>query len=121
MRSSLAHRPDESLRACLRAHYGLAVAELTFLPLGQDSSAWVYRARTADDTTYFLKVRAHLTNEPGLLVPRYLYDHGIARVIAPLPTATGALWTNVGAYALILYPFVAGKTGMAHGMSERQW
>jgi spectinomycin phosphotransferase len=81
----------------------------------------VYRARTSDDSAYFLKVRLSVANEPGLLVPRYLRDQGIAHVIAPLPATTGALWTTAGGYALILYPFVAGATGMERGMSDRQW
>ncbi len=116
MREPPAHLPDETLRACLRTHYGLAVDELTFLPLGHDSSAWVYRARTAGGV-YFLKARTRVDNEPGLLVPRYLHDHGIA----PLPTIAGTLWTMADDYALILYPFIAGTTGMERGMSERQW
>jgi spectinomycin phosphotransferase len=69
----------------------------------------------------FVKVRTGVTNEAGLLVPRFLRDQGIARVVAPLPTATGALWASVGDYALILYPFVAGVTGMERGMSDGQW
>lgn len=113
--------PDETLRASLYAHYRLSAADLTFLPLGHDSSAWVYRAQTIDGAAYFLKVRASVVNEPGLLVPRYLHDHGIARVVAPLPTTSGTLWTTVAGYALIVYPFVAGRTGMQGGMSEQQW
>ncbi len=121
MREPPANLPDETLRACLRARYGLIVDELTFLPIGHDSSAWVYRARTVGDGAYFLKVRTQVTNEPGLLVPRYLRDHGVERVVAPLLTGEGALWTTAGAYALILYPFVAGTTATERGMSERQW
>jgi spectinomycin phosphotransferase len=112
---------DETLRTSLGARYGLAVADLTFLPLGHDSSAWVYRVGTADGTRYFLKVRRHVTNPPSLVVPRYLHDHGIARVIAPLPTNTQTLWTEVEGYALIVYPFVASTTGMERGMTPRQW
>jgi spectinomycin phosphotransferase len=112
---------EETLRTCLRARYGLAVAELAFLPLGHDSAAWVYRVWAADGSSYFLKVRLRMANEAGLLVPRYLQDHGIARVIAPLPTLERALWTTADGYALILYPFVAGRTGKDQGMSEQQW
>jgi spectinomycin phosphotransferase len=112
---------DDTLAANLRTHYGLAVTTVTFLPLGHDSSAWVYRVQADDEASYFLKVRTSVTNAPSLLVPRYLQEHGVAHVLAPLPTATGALWAEVAGYALILYPFIAGTTGMAQGMTEAQW
>jgi spectinomycin phosphotransferase len=112
---------DESLRAALGARYGLAVTDLTFLPLGHDASAWVYRVETAGGPPYFLKVRRHVTNPSSLLVPHYLHDRGIAQVIAPLPTNTKTLWADVDGYALIVYPFVAATTGMDHGMAPRQW
>ena len=105
----------------MRARYGLAVVELAFLPLGHDASAWVYRVRAADGGTYFLKARLGAINEAGLAVPRALHDRGGAQVVAPLPTTTGALWTDAGDYALILYPFVAGTTGMERGMTAQQW
>jgi spectinomycin phosphotransferase len=113
--------PNDTLDAGLRAHYGLAVTALSFLPLGQDSSAWVYRVRTADDASYFLKVRTSVTNAPSLLVPRYLHDQGVSSVIAPLPTSSGVLWAALAGYALILYPFIAGTSGMEHGMAPHQW
>ena len=116
-----ANLPDDTVATGLRTHYGLAVTAITFLPLGHDTAAWVYRVQTVDDTAYFLKVRVSVTNAPSLLVPRYLQEHGVAQVIAPLPTTTGALWAEVAGYALILYPFVAGTTGMAHGMTSPQW
>ena len=106
---------DDTLRACLRARYGLAIVELDFLPLGHDALARVYRARAADGGAYFVKARRGAVNEAGLAVPRYLHERGIARVVAPLPTTTGALWTAAGDYALVLYPFVAGATGMERG------
>src|SRR2546423_1259401 len=113
--------PDDTLGTSLRTHYGLAIMAVTFLQLGQDSSAWVYRVQTADDAAYFLKVRKSVANASGLLVPRFLQEHGVAQVIAPLPTTTGALWAEVGSYALILYPFIDGTTGMTHGMAYHQW
>jgi spectinomycin phosphotransferase len=121
MREPPANLPNDTLCACLRARYELIPTELTFLPLGHDASAWVYRVRAADGGVYFLKVRLSVTNEAGLAVPRYLQDHGVARVIAPLPTATGALWATAGDYALMLYPFVAGVTGMERGLADQQW
>ena len=121
MREPPVDLPDEALRASLHAQYGLAVIELTFLSLGHDSLAWVYRVRTADGTSYFLKVRQRVVNEPSLLVPCYLHDQGITQVIAPLPTTTQTLRTEVDGYALILYPFVAGTSGKDQGMTRSQW
>jgi spectinomycin phosphotransferase len=112
---------DAALRACLRDHYGVVVTQLAYLPIGDDSLAWVYRAQTADSGYYFLKVRTRVGNEAGFHVPRYLYEQGVPQVVAPLPTTTGSLWASVGDYILILYPFIAGVTGMAHGMADQQW
>jgi spectinomycin phosphotransferase len=121
MREPPAHLSSEMLCTCLEDHYDLAVAELSFLSLGSDSSAWGYRARTADGIEYFLKVRAGAVNEAGLHVPRYLCDQGIAGVVAPLPTRAGTLWTNVAGAALILYPFITGRAGMERGLADQQW
>ena len=113
---------QESLIAGLLARYGLAVAELTFLPLGNDAAAWVYQVRSSDGAEYFLKVRARLPSEAGLRVPHYLREQGITQIVAPLPTLTGELLASVAGYSLILYPFVAGTSGMrSGGLSERQW
>jgi spectinomycin phosphotransferase len=121
MREPPAGLPGDALAAGLRAGYGLDVAGLAFLPLGHDAAAWVYRVETAGGPPYFLKVRRRVTNAPSLLVPRFLHDQGITQVVAPLPTIAGALWGEVAGYALLLYPFVAGATGMDQGMTEPQW
>lgn len=112
--------PEGTLEAALRTHYGLAVTATTLLSLGQDTAAWVYRVQTAADV-YFVKVRRRVSNVASLVVPRYLHDQGIAHVVAPLCTTFGALWADVAGYALTLYPFVAGRTGMVQGMAPAQW
>lgn len=112
---------DDVLLAALVDQYGLAATDLLFLPLGHDASAWVYRAQIADGSTYFVKLRIAVTNPAALLVPRYLHDHGVEQVVAPVPTRTGSLWVAAGAYALIVYPFVAGVTGMDQGLTADQW
>lgn len=121
MREPPADLSLEILRAALDECYGLTTTDLTFLPLGHDASAWVYRVRSSGNAAFFLKVRRSIFNEPGLLVPRYLQEEGIEQVIAPLPTLTGALWTQVGSHAIILYPFMEGTTGKDGGMTPRQW
>ena len=96
--------PHDAVIASVRAGYNIPAASLEFLPLGHDSSAWVYRARGEDGVVYFLKVPEGAVHEPGLVVPRYLRDRGLDHAVAPLPTVAGALWAALGGFALILYP-----------------
>jgi spectinomycin phosphotransferase len=123
MREPPINLSDATILACLQTQYGLSIDDLTFLPLGHDSLAWVYRAVAANGATYFVKARLNLNNPPSLLVPRYLHDHGVQQVIAPLPTRTQSLFASIGetGYALIVYPFVAGTSGMDQGMTDSQW
>lgn len=108
------------LHTALYTTYGISAREVRFLPLGHDSSAWVYAAQGADDKRYFLKLRTSVSNPTSLLVPRYLRDQGLP-VAAPRPTRDGALWTNVTPYALIVYPFIDGASAMQQGMDAAQW
>jgi spectinomycin phosphotransferase len=112
---------NESIEASIQASYDIVVTSLTFLPLGHDSSAWVYRAEAVGGAAYFLKLRRGAVCEPGLVVPRHLRDRGVAHVVAPLPTATGALWADLGEFVLILYPFIEARAGMDAGLTEDQW
>ena len=120
------HEPPVNLTpaqivARLRAAFGITATDLVFLPLGHDAAAWVYRVQADDGGVYFLKVRLRVTNEAGLLVPRYLQNQGIRNVVAPLPGVTGALWTHINGYALILYPFVTGTNGIQRRPTDDQW
>lgn len=121
MREPPAGISDESLRLALAEQFDLTIVALTFLPLGHDSAAWVYRAEAASGAAYFVKLRLRVDNPAALLVPRYLQDHGVTQVVAPLPTLTGSLWAPAGEHALILYPFVTGGTGMEQGLAAEQW
>lgn len=113
--------PDARISAAVQQHYGLHLTTLAFLPLGRDVRAWAYRATTADDAPLFLKLRQGNVNEAALRVPRYLADHGVLHVVAPLPTQDHRLWVGVEAFTLTLYPFIAGHTGGVHGLPERHW
>lgn len=121
MREPPADLPTSSLRDALASDYGLLAGEISFLPIGHDGNAWAFRAHTRDGASYFLKARRRIENEAGLLIPHFLHERGVARVVAPLATGRGALWTVAADYALIVYPFHSGATGLAAGMSDRQW
>ncbi|HWQ15682.1 MAG TPA: aminoglycoside phosphotransferase family protein [Roseiflexaceae bacterium] len=113
--------PHEHIRACLRDAYGVRAPEIAFLPLGADVNTAVYRTVADDGNPYFVKLRSGPFDELSVALPRWLSDQGIAHIIPPVVTRDGRLWTCVGAFTVILYPFVAGQDGFAVALSERQW
>lgn len=112
---------DEKIITCLQDEYGLPVVQVAFLPLGADHNAAVYRAVTADETPYFVKLRRGVFDEISVALPKFLSDQGIRQIIAPLATRTGQLWASLDAFKLILYPFVAGHNGYEADLSARHW
>src|SRR3989475_3740434 len=111
---------EEDLRACLQDQYDLCPVTLTFLPLGHDYDAGMYRVESEQGTAYLLKVTSRPLYEPRCLVPRYLNDQGITSVVAPIPTRSGALWTKLVDWTVIVYPFIDGDTSLT-GMTNEQW
>ena len=95
--------PEEQLRACFQDQYDLYPVTLEFLPLGLDYNAGVYRVVSEQGTAYLLKVTSRPLYEPRCLVPRYLNDQGITSVVAPIPTRSGALWTKLVDWTLIVF------------------
>ncbi|MDQ2784044.1 MAG: aminoglycoside phosphotransferase family protein [Chloroflexota bacterium] len=116
---------DETLRACLRDHYGLHVTQIAFLPIGNDVDTAVYRVVADDATPYFLKLRSWARSgrfdATTVAIPRFLYDQGITPIVAPIETNARQLWARLDAFAVILFPFVTGQNGFAAPLSERQW
>ncbi len=111
----------ETITACLDAQYDLRVSAITFLPLGYDLNAAVYKVTAEDGTAYFLKVRFGPVRESGLLVPWALSKRGIRNVLAPLQTRSSELWCSCDGSSLVLYPFIAGENARAVGMTDAQW
>jgi spectinomycin phosphotransferase len=115
--------PDDELRDCLQVAYGLALRELTFLPLGADVNTAVYRAVATDGTPYFVKLRSGSGPFDDALVriPQLLHTGGMREIIAAIPTHDGALWTELAAFKVILYPFIVGQHGAERPLSDEQW
>jgi spectinomycin phosphotransferase len=111
----------DTIAACLDAQYDLRVSAITFLPLGYDLNAVVYKVVAEDGTAYFLKIRFGPVHESGLLVPWALAKHGIRHVLAPLQTRSAELWCSCDGRSLVLYPFIAGENAMDTGMTDEQW
>ena len=76
--------PDELLRITLQDQYNIIPTTLDFLPVGLDYHAGVYRVVGEQGNAYLLKVTSRPLYEARYLVPRYLNDHGITSVVAPL-------------------------------------
>lgn len=112
---------DAEIAACVERAYGIAVAKVTFLPIGYDPNAAVYRIDAHNDRAYFLKLTRGTIVPASLHIPRVLIDHGVANVLAPLRTMEGELWDACGDDRSILYPFISGDNAMKRGMSGDQW
>jgi spectinomycin phosphotransferase len=101
--------------------YGLRLASATFLPIGQDEYSAVYRVEAADGAAYFLKLRRGTFDEVSVAVPAWLRAHGIAAVMAPLPTTAGRLWASAHGYTWLLYPFFDGANAYATPLDDAEW
>ncbi|HEY7020033.1 MAG TPA: aminoglycoside phosphotransferase family protein [Ktedonobacterales bacterium] len=116
--------PDLSpdvIAAYVRDVYRVDVTQVTFLPIGADADAAVYRLDSADGTAYFLKLRRARFDEIAVAVPAFLHERGAPAVMAPLLTTGGALWTSGHGFAWILYPFFDGPNGFERPLSDAQW
>src|SRR6476469_881035 len=97
--------PDDQLIDCLQLNYSLRSAQVNFLPLGNDMNTAVYRVLAEDAQAYFLKLRSGAFNDITVAIPRLLGDQGMAQVVAPIATSSGALWARMSDFAVILSPF----------------
>jgi spectinomycin phosphotransferase len=112
---------DEKIVAVVQDQYSIPVAGLEFLPIGNDASAFSYRVEAKDGNLYFLKVKTKVSNLGSLFVPKFLKDHGVKQVVAPLSSNTQNLLAEMDGFSIILYPFVAGQEAMNIGMTDSQW
>lgn len=115
------NRQNVEIEDCLVNQYGLQVDDITFLPQGGDINAFVYHIITKDRTSYFLKLRKGVFNEISHQVLDFLSSIGIREIIAPARTKSGQVWTQLGDFKMILYPFIEGHNGFEAALSESQW
>ena len=112
---------DAAIEAALCRNYALIEPRTTFLPLGYDASAAVFRVESAHAPARFLKIRRDPLACAALAVPAYLRGQGLHEIVAPLATTEGSFAVMVDDLQLILYPFVEGDNGMDVGLSLMQW
>src|SRR5258706_16192517 len=84
----------DTIIACVRDAYGLRICQATFLPIGADVNAAVYRLDAEDGAPYFLKLKRGDFDEVAVAVPAFLHAQGIREVMAPLATSAQRLWAS---------------------------
>src|SRR5579885_543994 len=111
----------QSIIYCLQNDYGIEVETLNFLSLGADTNASTYKAEAYDKTRYFLKLKRNYDQEMSFLVTRLLTEAGIGQVILPIRNIHGHDAQRIGAFTLIVYPFIEGEDGFRLDLTDNQW
>ena len=113
--------PDEQIIGCLQDAYSVDTMQISFLPLGNDHNTGVYRVLAANSNTYFVKLRRGAFDETSVALQDWLSSQGIANIIPIVATTAGQLWAQLGAFTMIVYPFINGQDGYTVAMSDQHW
>lgn len=112
---------DQSIIALLHTMYGIKVAALTCLPLGADIDASVYKARSEDQSSYFVKLKRYSDGDMSAALQLLLHDGGIKEIIAPIKTVDGQPSYQIDDLMLVVYPFIEGQDGFRVDLTDDQW
>ena len=106
---------------CLKTYYGIEVITLTFLPLGADMNASVYKAVTQEQRAYFIKLKHGQHHEMSTAILELLHNAHIQQIIPPIKTIHGQLALCRDHLTFIVYPFVEGEDGFSRSLTDEQW
>jgi spectinomycin phosphotransferase len=112
---------NDAIASHVREVWGPHIRQVTFLPIGADEFAAVYRLDAEDGAAYFLKLKWRAFDEVTVALPAFLHAQGILPVMTPIATTASRLWTSAHGFQWILYPFFEGRTGYQATLSNRQW
>ncbi len=112
---------DQRIIDCLDTDYGIKATALTFIPLGADIDASVYKAETHDRASYFVKLKRGYDHDIGVIIQSLLYDAGIQQIISPIKTNHGQPTHYIDNFTLIVYPFIIGQDGFSRDLTNDQW
>jgi spectinomycin phosphotransferase len=104
----------------LKEHFNIEAQEVTFLPIGHDQKAAVYRVAGWSGEVFFLKMIHGFFDDTGIRIVHFLSTQGIDAVIPPIPTSNHELAVQHEGYHWILLPFIDGRTGFESPLSEQQ-
>lgn len=112
---------DSMIIKCLNNNYGIEAGTLTFLPIGADMNASVYKVQTRDQLSYFIKLKQGSHHDISVEVVELLQRTGIHRIIPPIKTIHGNLTQPIDDCTLIVYPFIEGQNGFNRDLTDDQW
>lgn len=112
---------DLILIQCLNTHYGIEATTLTFLPIGADLDASLYKAQALDQTSYFIKLKRGHHHDTSVEIVELLQRAGIRQIIPPIKTIHGKPTQPIDDFTLIVYPFVEGQDGFSRTLTDDQW
>jgi len=112
---------DQHIIDCLNTDYGIKVAKLTFLSIGADMNASVYKAETHDESSYFIKLKRSRHHDISATIIALLHNAGIQQIIPPIKTNHGQPIQHIDDFSLIVSPFVEGQDGFSRNLTDDQW
>ena len=112
---------DHILIRCLKTIYGIEVATLTFLPVGADINASVYKVQALNQKSYFIKLKKGHHHDISVEIVELLQSAGIQQIIPPIKTIQGKSTQPIDDFTLIVYPFVDGQDGFNRHLTDDQW
>ncbi|CAN5424750.1 aminoglycoside O-phosphotransferase APH(9)-Ia [soil metagenome] len=112
---------DQQIIDRLKINYALEILKLTFLPLGADMNASVYKAETQGQSSYFIKLKRGCHSDINTVILELLHSAGIPRIIYPIKTNNGQLTQYTDGFTLIVYQFIEGQNGFNRILTDEQW
>lgn len=106
---------------CLKTAYGIKLNTLTFLPIGADMNASVYKAEAEDHVSYFVKLKHGHNHDLGVSIVQLLHQAKIKEIIPPIINKSNQPTQKLNDFTLIVYPFIAGQDGFNKSLSAQQW
>lgn len=112
---------DQRIIDCLNTNYDLKVARLSFLPIGADMNASVYKAEAQDRSSYFIKLKSGHHHDISATIIALLHEAGIQQIIPPIKTKHGQPIQHIDDFTLIVSPFIEGQDGFSRDLTDDQW
>lgn len=112
---------EQCIVECLITDYGIHVSTLTFLPLGADINASVYKAEAHDGSSYFVKLKSSHHQDISHLIIDLLQDAGIKQIIPVLKTLHNHPTQRIGDFTSTVSPFIKGHDGFRKDLTSDQW